>query len=179
MSINRVNWNALCYKKIEKTESEEWIVEMNKEKLRIYREFKQDMQFERYLKVSENRRGMLLLAKLRSGSHFLRIETGRYEVKNKKRLERNERVCLCCDMNKIEDEYHFLFECVLYRGERMKLYDDIKQHPNVDVMNMDDKNKLKFVLSCGLFMLEHNIVKCVQDYLCICYDKRLQMLKTI
>jgi hypothetical protein len=120
---------------------------------------------------------MLLMTKLRSGSHFLRIETGRYEIKNKKRLLRNERVCLCCAMDKVEDEYHFLFECVLYDDERMKLYDDIKQHAQVDIMNMDVNNKMKFVLSAGLFMIDHNIVKFVQDYLCVCYDKRMQKIR--
>jgi hypothetical protein len=82
--VSRDDWNTICYKKIDLKEREEWLVEMNKEKLHIYRKFKQDVQLEKYLVVGKNRRGMMLLVKLRSGSHFLRIETGRYEIKNKK-----------------------------------------------------------------------------------------------
>jgi hypothetical protein len=177
--VDREEWNTICYRKLEKKEREDWLEELNKEKLQVYRKFKQDVEIEKFLLVSENRKGMLLMVKLRSGSHFLRIETGRYEIKNKKRLERHERLCLCCDMGKVEDEYHFLFECVLYHDERKRLYDDIMMHANVDVMNMHVDNKFKFVLSAGLFMIDHKIVQCVQDYLCICYDKRMQKIRTV
>jgi hypothetical protein len=177
--VDREEWNTICYRKLEKKEREDWLEELNKEKLQVYRKFKQDVEIETFLLISENRKGMLLMVKLRSGSHFLRIETGRYEIKNKKRLERHERLCLCCDMGKVEDEYHFLFECVLYHDERKRLYDDIMMHANVDVMNMHVDNKFKFVLSAGLFMIDHKIVQCVQDYLCICYDKRMQKIRTV
>ena len=46
------------------------------------------------------------ITKLRISSHRLKIETGRYL-----KLEVNKRLCNKCDLNKIEDEIHFLLEC--------------------------------------------------------------------
>ena len=47
--------------------------------------------------------------RFRISSHQLRIETGRYE-----NTPRNERLCLFCTSNKIEDENHFLLDCKTY-----------------------------------------------------------------
>ena len=41
------------------------------------------------------------------------IEEGRYRG-----VERNERVCPFCTMNVVEDEYHFLLVCPMYRELR-------------------------------------------------------------
>jgi hypothetical protein len=68
------------------------------------------------------------LAKLRSSTLPLRIETGRFE-----RLDINDRHCKFCNANPpcIETEYHFLFECSRYENERMHLYNHVLQYcPN-------------------------------------------------
>ena len=59
-----------------------------------------------------------LITKFRISAHQLRIETGRYERKKNQAgkipiLEREERVCLYCNLSKVEDESHFLLECSL------------------------------------------------------------------
>ena len=41
------------------------------------------------------------------------IETGRHRG-----LEKEERICPFCP-NKVEDEYHFLFECNTYKHQRL------------------------------------------------------------
>ena len=46
----------------------------------------------------------------------LNIEAGRYI-----RKELNERLCLLCNQNSIEDEHHFLLLCPVYNAERDNL----------------------------------------------------------
>ena len=58
--------------------------------------------------ISKHRRA---ITKLRLSSHHLNIETGRWRRPNP--VPRAERRCRTCDV--VEDEYHFLFECTLYK----------------------------------------------------------------
>jgi len=46
--------------------------------------------------------------RLRVSSHSLRIQTGRYGNDG---LPRNERICVYCDLNDIDDELHFSLKC--------------------------------------------------------------------
>lgn len=54
------------------------------------------------------------MSKLRLSSHRLFIESGRWN--RPQPIPREERKCSFCD--KLEDEYHFLFECSLYNDDR-------------------------------------------------------------
>ena len=56
-----------------------------------------------------------------SCAHKLRIETGRFNNKLKY-VPPEQRLCEYCSMNKIEDEYHYLVECPLYKDNRSKLF---------------------------------------------------------
>ena len=53
------------------------------------------------------------LTKFRLSSHDLAIETGRYT-----NMPRDQRICLQCNMNMVETEYHFLLVCPKYRELR-------------------------------------------------------------
>lgn len=55
------------------------------------------------------------LIRFRTGSHWLRVETGRW---CKPQLPRAQRVCLHCSQNRIEDELHVAFECPRYMSVR-------------------------------------------------------------
>ena len=56
------------------------------------------------------------IAKLRTGNHSLRIETGRH---SRPRLPAEQRLCLTCNSNiSIEDERHFISECSAYSDIR-------------------------------------------------------------
>ena len=57
---------------------------------------------------------------VRTSSHILRIESGRH---GRIRVSRNERLCTFCEMNCIEDEYHFIIECPFYHSLRKKYID--------------------------------------------------------
>ena len=54
------------------------------------------------------------MTRLRVSSHRLNIEAGRWS--RPQITTREERKCLVC--NKLEEEYHFLFDCALYDSER-------------------------------------------------------------
>ena len=61
------------------------------------------------------------MTKLRTSSHRLEIEVGRWARQNRIRIE--ERKCITC--NKLEDEFRFLLECSLYndlRNQYIKKY---------------------------------------------------------
>ncbi len=76
-------------------------------KLRTYCCFKDQFCTENYT-VMFNRSYRLAFTKLRISSHSLRIESGRHTFP-KTVIE--DRICNHCDLNKVEDEYHFVMEC--------------------------------------------------------------------
>ena len=78
-----------------------------------------------------SRRRRSLMAQIRIGILPLEIETGRYTpifdklIKKNRRREPNERICKLCDLNKTEDEFHFLCICPIYTASRIKLITQI------------------------------------------------------
>ena len=58
------------------------------------------------------------LSKLRTSTHTLKIETGRHQG-----VPRENRLCTVCDI--IEDEFHFLDNCIKYNDARNKLLTDV------------------------------------------------------
>lgn len=56
-----------------------------------------------------------LISKFRLSSHQLRLEQGRYQ-----NIPREHRICLHCNQNLVEDEFHFILICPLYVNLRKK-----------------------------------------------------------
>ena len=56
----------------------------------------------------------------------LNIETGRYFLKTL-----NGRLCLLCNQNTIEDEFHFLFSCPVCNDERTNFCQSISGFENL------------------------------------------------
>lgn len=71
-----------------------------------------------YLAALADRPRLVRLAQLRTGSHWLKVETGRWQ-----RLERSQRLCPHCDAGAVEDEVHMVFDCALYAGVRQQYAD--------------------------------------------------------
>ena len=71
-----------------------------------------------YLAAVADRPRRVRLAQLRTGSHWLRVETGRWQ-----QLERSQRVCPHCGSAAVEDEAHMVFDCALYAGLRQQYAD--------------------------------------------------------
>ena len=98
----------------------------NPGKLTFLAEAKKIHNFEPYLNI-ENLEHRKAITKLRTSSHNLLIETGRWN-----NIQRDQRICKNCTMDKIEDENHFLFECKMYTHDREELYNFIKLKLNRD-----------------------------------------------
>ena len=68
------------------------------------------------------------MSRLKMSSHRLQVESGRWHKSAS--VPVSERKCTIC--NKLEDEFHFMFECSLYtelRNKYIKSY--YWRHPNV------------------------------------------------
>ena len=75
------------------------------------------MNLNRYLTLKKVVRDYFIrkqLAKFRTANHDLMIEKGRHHG-----IEVANRTCEQCDMQRVEDEYHFLLKC--------PKYDDLRQ----------------------------------------------------
>ena len=84
-----------------------------------------------YLAAVADRPRRMRLAQLRTGSHWLRIETGRWQ-----KLERAQRICPNCGAAAVEDEAHMVFDCDLYTGLRLQF---------ADLFTMGDRNLALFL----------------------------------
>ena len=106
-------WNKLIFDRIQDREQKNWWKRVTERpKLRTYRKVKKKLEFEEYLN-SNDEKGRRAIAKLRSGTNCLRIETGRHVGLNKE----SRKCWFGCDA--IEDEKHFLMQC--------EMYDDIRE----------------------------------------------------
>ena len=89
-------------------------------KLRFYKLVKSTFTFEPYLD-GNNSTWRKSTARLRSSSHTLNIETGRYINQSDQRLRLCDFCSKCLKHDVIEDEAHFLTTCPLYNAERSAL----------------------------------------------------------
>ena len=71
-----------------------------------------------YVKLNIDRSHRRVVAKFRSGSLSLHIETGRY---SKPSVPLNERTCKLCSQTAIEDEILFIMVCDVYSDLRRPL----------------------------------------------------------
>jgi len=107
-------------------------------KLRTYRTFKSCIKKENYLNLTDPalRRSF---AKLRLSAHRLKIETERFSGKNGY-IKPEERICRMCDLNKSEDEHHFLIDCSAYVNLRGHMFTKIsKNNLHFNSYTGDDK----------------------------------------
>ena len=119
VDLNQKDWYNIVDERIQAREQRNWRKKLNeKPKLRTYRRFKNNLALEDYLE-SEDIRGRKLMAKLRSGTNCLRIETGRREG-----LTSAERLCWF-GCNSTEDEAHFLLDCPIYNDIREEVVAEV------------------------------------------------------
>jgi hypothetical protein len=94
-----------------------WYSEINNsQRLLTYSRFKHSFELESYLdNYSIDKKFKIALTRFRLSSHNLEIERGRYN-----NVIRSERICQFCNLNVVENEYHFLLTCPLYSNIRKK-----------------------------------------------------------
>ena len=90
-----------------------WNAEFNQSTRALFYRSISNFKYQYYLDVVTVKKFRNALARLRVGSHRLEVEVGRW---NRHRVEYAERKCRIC--NKLEDEYHFIFECAIYEDLR-------------------------------------------------------------
>lgn len=135
-------------------ENSEWISKVRRieaqsgvglNKLRTYALFKQELSLEPYLEAVTDIRKRVLLTKFRTGVAPLRIETGRYE---RPRIEANLRVCACCG-SAVEDEMHFVMECVQYTSRRNVFIQQVRSYADhdttINIPNNDASDQQMFI----------------------------------
>ena len=77
---------------------------------------------------------------LRTSSHTLATERGRY---SRQKVQICDRTCNVCGI--LEDETHFLIYCSLYKREREVLFSNVLKF-NLGFSDMSDENKFVFLL---------------------------------
>ena len=106
-----------------------------------YKLFKNDQQFEAYLKIL-SRKSYTSLIKFRTGNHRLPVEVGRWDG-----IPYTERKCTLCEKNDIGDEFHYLQICPTFDTERKTLIKPYYfRRPNIlkfrELLNTRNKNVL-------------------------------------
>ena len=89
-----------------------------KPKLYYYKQIKNEYKAENYCYINLKKFQRSLLAKFRLGMFPINIELGRYQ-----RIPREQRFCPLCDLDKVEDELHILFDCPRYCELRKPLFE--------------------------------------------------------
>ena len=104
------------------------------------------------------------LCRFRVSTHDLRIESGRYSSNP---TNRADRICTRCDINEVEDEFHFLLRCKLFKDEREILFNKVTLiNKNFDSLNLIDKGTW-LVIQEDLIILE-----ILARYIDFCFSKR-------
>ena len=67
-----------------------------------------------------------------------------------------ERLCIYCDLDTVEDEFHFVFYCPLYHGLRQRLFDRCR---NQDLMWLNDAERLVWLFEFKVFALGEYLEK--------------------
>ena len=86
-------------------------------KLNFYRRYKKESRTEQYLDSIYESKYRISLSRFKLSSHNLSIETGRYNS-----VPKEERLCIFCNVRKIEDEFHFLLVCPHFTELRRKYF---------------------------------------------------------
>ena len=84
-------------------------------KLGLYSKIKKKFAIEPYMSLPF--RDRQIISKIVGSSHKLQVETGRHHD-----TPREERICKLCDLNKVEDEEHFIAECPAYTHIRVDFF---------------------------------------------------------
>ena len=118
---------------------ENWEVNiLLKPKLRTYRVLKDNVAAENYLSLPKYQRS--LIAKLRSGTLPLAIETGRYT-----NVPLENRTCTLCSNNLIEDEIHFMCVCEKLQHIRSGYFSKYCEKSNV-FSSIDNESKFVYIM---------------------------------
>ncbi len=95
-----------------------------------YRIFKTNIEREKYLSVLPDHL-LKSFTEFRTGSYRLTVNNHRSD------LPRNERICRKCNINEIDDEFHFLLQCPILADIRAR-HIPLKYYRNPNILKMQD-----------------------------------------
>jgi len=119
-------------------------------KMRTYITFKSNFEYESYLNMAneDQRKSM---TRFRISAHRLAIERGRYTVPP---TPANNRLCIYCTSQEVEDEYHFLMSCNKYQQLRETLKANI-QYECENFNNLQEEEQFVYMLIAGDTISNH------------------------
>ena len=128
----------------------EWLTSVEaKPKLGTFKTFKESPIAEHYLSLNVPKGLRSLCAQLRCGVLPLNIETGRYHG-----VPADLRKCELCQLDEVEDEFHFICRCVIYRDCRQLLYAHMLRICN-DFASLSDRDKFITIMqSCDQHVMK-------------------------
>ena len=91
-------------------------------------------------------------------------------------------MCKHCNLNQIEDEYHYLFVCSAYTDYRERLYSQLMRLDlnSADLINSTDHSvRLRMLLGTGYSQLNQAAQSAVKCYLADCAIKRQSLDKSL
>ena len=134
-------------------------------KLRTFKLFKNEFKLEQYLSQSQNIMHTQALARFRISSHNLHIETGRY---TQPKTPPEQRKCIYCNTDEVEDELHLVLNCPMYILERNELLHIIK--PQISNYNhLTDTEKFTEIMTTK----NPESLRAVSKFVYRCLDKRM------
>ena len=111
--------------------------EINGNKLRTYRLYKNNVSVGPYVRQNLTSSQRRLMAMFRAGSLPLALETGRY---SRPPVPVQNRLCQFCSLSEVETEKHFLMTCDLYSDLRFEIFYEASKHiANFQNISMDEK----------------------------------------
>ena len=134
----------------------------HKPKLRTYKKYKHNINVEPYVSHYMSRGNRSILAQFRFGILPLRIETGRFDS-----TPLEDRLCIFCNMNVIEDEFHFLIQCPMYIIPRQTLFHNISLNED-SFLRLNQSEKFNFI--------NQNCQKQLAIYLCKSWEIRKSLM---
>ena len=93
--------------------------------------------------------GRSVKTRLRCATSDLRIDSGRRDGIS----DRDDRICECCHLQRVEDEHHFVFDCPLNAAARLEFTDAVdeitRQSDPFGWRSRSWSARLKFLLNDG------------------------------
>ena len=115
----------------------------------LYQHLIDNFCLQTYLTKPIDKKYKRLITKFRLSNHLLNIEIGRHH-----KVSKSERLCTCCNLHDIEDEFHFILKCPLYsdlRKQFLKKYYYLR--PSVfKLIKLLSSNNVSELLKLGKFL---------------------------
>ena len=117
---------------------QDWHADLNESRKALhYKHFKTLLSVERYLTLKIPLKYKIAFSKLRCSNHSLLVETGRHH-----NIFYADRICILCNLQEIEDEFHVVARCTFYNDLRNQYLSDILSDNNNQFYNVYDFYRL-------------------------------------